>query len=72
MPRWIVYAGLLAVVLSWVPIAVLMRERSVPQRHPRLRVVPDMDKQAKFRPQRPNVMFADGKSFPSTLRSISS
>jgi len=62
MPRWFLWAGLLAVVLSWVPLAFFWRERSAPQKSPRMQIIPDMDKQQKFRPQRPNVMFADGRA----------
>lgn len=62
MPRWILYLLLVSVVLSWVPIAFLTRARSAPQRSPRMQLIPDMDKQPKFRPQRPNAIFADGRA----------
>ena len=62
VPRWLVYAVAVAVVLSWVPIALIMRARNVTSPRPRIHIVPDMDNQAKFKPQQRNPMFADRRA----------
>mgnify|MGYP001821724409 CR=1 FL=1 len=59
VPRWVVYPIAVAIVLSWVPIALIMRARNVTSTKPRIHIVQDMDNQAKLTPQQRNPMFAD-------------
>ena len=59
VPRWLVYATAVLVVLSWVPIALIMRARNVSSDTPRIHIIQDMDNQAKVKPQQRNPMFAD-------------
>lgn len=62
LPRWLLYAVAILVVLSWVPLALIMRARVTTSPHPRIHVVPDMDNQPKFKPQSRNPMFADRRA----------
>jgi mono/diheme cytochrome c family protein len=59
VPRWLVYSIAVLVVLSWVPIALIMRARNVTSTKPRIHIIQDMDNQAKIKPQQRNPMFAD-------------
>ncbi len=59
VPRWLVYSVAVLIVLSWVPIALIMRARNVTSPKPRIHIIQDMDNQAKFKPQQRNPMFAD-------------
>jgi len=61
VPRWLLYSVAVLVVLSWVPIALIMRARNVTSTSPRIHIIQDMDNQAKFTPQQRNPMFADGR-----------
>jgi mono/diheme cytochrome c family protein len=62
MPRPLVYTLLVLATLGLVPLALLALDRATPSPRPRLQIVPDMDKQPKFRPQRANPLFADGRA----------
>jgi mono/diheme cytochrome c family protein len=62
MPRWLVITGILMVILSWVPLALVIRARTVKSPNPPLHVVPDMDNQPKFKAQARNMMFADRRA----------
>jgi mono/diheme cytochrome c family protein len=62
IPRWIFYVAMILTVLSWLPFALIYRERSVGHSYTRLLILPDMTKQAKYRAQRPNPVFADGRA----------
>lgn len=62
MPRWLIYIALIFVAVSWIPFALIARARSTPQRTARMQIIPDMDQQAKFRPQSVNPMFADARA----------
>jgi mono/diheme cytochrome c family protein len=59
VPRWLVYSIAVLIVLSWVPIALIMRARNVTSTKPRIHIIQDMDNQAKIKPQQRNPMFAD-------------
>ena len=50
------------VVLSWVPLALIMRARVTTSPHPRIHIIPDMDNQPKFKTQARNPMFADRRA----------
>jgi len=62
LPRWILFTVAVLVVLSWVPLALIMRARATTSPKPRIHVVPDMDNQPKFRSQTRNPMFADRRA----------
>ena len=62
LPRWLLFAVVILVVLSWVPLALIMRARVTSSPDPRIHVIPDMDNQPKFKPQERNPMFADRRA----------
>lgn len=62
LPRWIVYAVLIAVVASWLPLAFIARARSVRENTTRLQIIQDMDNQPRLNPQAANPIFADGRA----------
>jgi len=59
MPRWIPWTALALVLLSWVPFALIAKNRVTRSATPGVHVVPDMDDQPKYEPQEGNVVFAD-------------
>jgi len=61
-PRWVVYAALIAVVLSWLPIALIARARAVRADQTRIAIIQDMDNQPRYNPQAPAPIFADGRA----------
>ncbi|MDH3814879.1 MAG: cytochrome c [Acidobacteriota bacterium] len=62
LPRWLLYTVAILVVLSWVPLALIMRARVTTSPLPRIHVVPDMDNQPKYKAQSRNPMFADRRA----------
>ena len=62
MPRAILYLLLVLGAAGLVPLAIIARDRATPSPRPRVQIIPDMDKQPKFRPQRGNPLFADGRA----------
>ncbi|GJM43412.1 MAG: quinol:cytochrome C oxidoreductase [Gemmatimonadota bacterium] len=62
MPRWLIPAFLLVVMLTSIPAALIYRARADTQRTPRINLIPDMDYQPKYLPQTKNALFADGRA----------
>ena len=62
LPRWILYTVAILVVLSWVPLALIMRARVTTSPLPRIHIVPDMDNQPKYTAQSRNPAFADRRA----------
>jgi mono/diheme cytochrome c family protein len=62
LPRWLLYTVTILVVLSWVPLALIMRARVTTSDQPRIHVFPDMDNQPKYKAQSRNMMFADRRA----------
>ena len=62
LPRWLLYTVAVLVVLSWVPLALIMRARVTTSPQPRIHIIPDMDNQPKFKTQSRNPMFADRRA----------
>lgn len=62
LPRWVVPSVVVLTVLSFIPLALIARLREMKVPYPRVQIVPDMDKQPKFRAQRANPLFADGRA----------
>lgn len=59
LPRWIVYSTVVLITLSWIPIALVLRARTVRTAKPPIHIVSDMDNQPSYRTQKRNMMFAD-------------
>jgi mono/diheme cytochrome c family protein len=47
------------VVLSWIPLALALRARTVKATEPRIHIIQDMDNQPKVKAQSRNMLFAD-------------
>ncbi len=62
LPRWIIYSIIVLVTLSWIPLALALRARTVRSAKPPFHVVADMDNQPSFRTQKRNMMFADRRA----------
>lgn len=62
LPGWVWPALAVATVLSFLPIVLIARERATRVDRPRIQIVPDMDRQPKFRAQTANPLFADGRA----------
>jgi len=62
MPRWLMYLVVIAVALSWVPIALIMRARVTTSTEPRIHIIPDMDSQPRYATQSRNPLFADRRA----------
>jgi mono/diheme cytochrome c family protein len=52
---------IIAVLLSWVPLALIARSRAKTSTATAVHLILDMDKQQKFKPQRGNELFADSR-----------
>jgi mono/diheme cytochrome c family protein len=62
LPGWVWPALAVCGVLSFLPIALIARERATRVDRPRMQIVPDMDQQPKFKAQSGNAIFADGRA----------
>lgn len=62
MPRWLMYLVVISVVLSWVPVALIMRARVTTSPQPRIHIIPDMDNQPRYATQSRNPLFADRRA----------
>jgi mono/diheme cytochrome c family protein len=62
MPRVIINVLIVLAVLGLVPLAIIARDRASPSSKPRLQIIPDMDNQPKFKAQKANPLFADGRA----------
>ncbi len=62
MPRWVRYVLLVLVTLSWLPFALIARERATKHPYTRMLILPDMVKQPKYKPQRMNTLYADSRA----------
>jgi mono/diheme cytochrome c family protein len=62
LPRWIVYAIVVFLVLSWIPLVMIARARYVKSEKPRIHIIPDMDNQPRYKAQQRNPLFADRRA----------
>lgn len=62
LPAWIKYVLVVLVVLSWIPLAFIVKARYSYSDQPRIHVVPDMDNQPKLKAQQASPLFADGRA----------
>ncbi|MFH1279608.1 MAG: cytochrome c, partial [Candidatus Eisenbacteria bacterium] len=62
LPGWVWPALAVMTALSFLPIALIARERATRIDRPRIQIIPDMDQQPKFKAQQANPLFADGRA----------
>ncbi|HWB20644.1 MAG TPA: hypothetical protein VG711_10110, partial [Phycisphaerales bacterium] len=62
MPKGIVYAAMILMILAMIPPAVIARSRAVPSDRRRIHLIQDMDNQGKFRAQAVNDIYKDGRA----------
>lgn len=62
LPTWLMRTISVMVWASLIPLLYIAMLRQEPSRHPRLSIIPDMDKQQKFTAQASNPLFADGRA----------
>lgn len=62
MPRWVIYLGVIVVLLSFLPLALIARARATTSTKPRIQPIQNMAKQPKYKPQADNPLFADGRA----------
>ena len=62
IPRGIIYGVLILGSAAVVPFALVALARVSTSEKPRFHIVPDMDSQQKFKPQRANPFFEDGRA----------
>lgn len=62
VPRWFWPGVVIFICLSWIPLAVIAKNRAAKQDSPRVQIIPDMDQQPKFKAQQANPLFADGRA----------
>jgi mono/diheme cytochrome c family protein len=71
MLRWMAFVLIGLVVISWVPIALIMRARNVTSTKPRIHIIQDMDNQPKGKAQARNRLFADRRAMrPSVAGTV--
>lgn len=62
LPKPLVYATLILVVLAMIPPALIARSRAVNSELPRIALMQDMGAQHRFNAQQANPMFRDGRA----------
>jgi mono/diheme cytochrome c family protein len=59
MPRWLISTLVILVALSFIPIALALRARTLKTTKQRIHIIQDMDNQPKVKPQSRLMLFAD-------------
>jgi mono/diheme cytochrome c family protein len=62
MPRGLVYALVVVTCAATVPLALAVKARHSKSEKPRIHLIQDMDSQPKYKAQRENPLFSDGRS----------
>jgi mono/diheme cytochrome c family protein len=62
MPRPFIYAALILIAMSLIPMALLIGAQQSDKQKPRIQIVPDMDQQQKYKTQSVNRFFRDGRA----------
>lgn len=62
IPMALIYLGLIGVVLSWVPLALVALKRTMKTDKPPIHIFQDMDVQPKLKAQAYSETFADGRA----------
>ena len=71
VPAWGWAIGVLLVVVSWLPLALIARSRAVPSSNPPIHLFLDMDFQPRYGPQDPMPMMADSRAMrPPVLGAV--
>jgi mono/diheme cytochrome c family protein len=61
MPKGLIYAIVILVLLAMVPPALIARQRAITFEKPRIHIIQDMDAQIKIKAQQPSALFLDGR-----------
>jgi mono/diheme cytochrome c family protein len=69
-PRWMIFAGVLAVAASLIPIALIARARAVKSDQPRVQLERNMARQPKFKTQTENPLFADSRAMRPPVEGV--
>ncbi len=59
MPKWLINLGIITVVLSWIPLAIIAKNRYATSGQPRWHVWVDMDDQESYKAQKRSPLFDD-------------
>jgi mono/diheme cytochrome c family protein len=62
MPKGLVYALVVVTAAAVVPVALAVKARHSKTEKPRIHIIQDMDAQPKYKAQRENPIFADGRA----------
>ena len=62
IPRWAIFTVLVLVVASWIPMALVVRARTVRSEKPPIHLFSDMDNQPRYKAQMRNRLFADRRA----------
>lgn len=61
LPKGVIYAALVVILLAMVPPALIARQRAVTFTKPRIHIIQDMDAQKKIKAQNRSVVFNDDR-----------
>ena len=61
-PKWMLYTIILAVVVSWIPLALIARSRAIRSPEPRVHLFLDMDNQPRYEAQSEHPLYADRRA----------
>jgi mono/diheme cytochrome c family protein len=61
-PFWMIALALIAIVVTWLPLAIIARARVSLSSEPRIQLMQDMGVQPKFREQETNPLFEDDRA----------
>ncbi len=67
-PFWMVATVAIAIVLSLVPVALLLKARVSKSEEPKFRILQDMGVQPRYEPQAASDVFADGRAMRPPVR----
>ncbi|MBI1367883.1 MAG: c-type cytochrome [Planctomycetes bacterium] len=62
VPSVLIYAAVILITASWIPLALIAKARTTKSSSPRIHIFQDMDNQPKFKAQSENPLFADRRA----------
>lgn len=62
IPKGFIYAGIAAMVFSWIPLLIIGKARYTKSNKPPIHLIWDMDWQKKYKSQNVSPLFADGRA----------
>ena len=62
LPKWVMPTVTVLVCFSFIPLALVFLGRSTNSPDPRMSIIPDMDNQARYKPQMEAALFADDRA----------